>query len=123
MNRVNRQYLLEMGSATLLYVIAVFGAEPLHATGWPLAALLAPILGGSLMLTAIVRHFRRVDEMIRLVMAEAALYSLVALMLAGLTVGFMQIQNLLPNINAVWLAPTAAGAWGLFTVFVQRRYA
>lgn len=123
MNRVNRQYLLEMGSAAALYVIAVFSAEPLNTLGWSSAALLAPILGGGLMLVAIIRHFRRVDEMIRLVMAEAALYCLVALMLAGLTVGFMQIQNLLPSINAVWLAPTAAGAWGLFTVFVQRRYA
>lgn len=123
MNHVNRQYLLEMGGATALYVIAVFSAEPLNSLGWPLAALLAPILGGGLMLAAIVRHFRRVDEMIRLVMAEAALYCLVALMLAGLTVGFMQIQNLLPDINAVWLAPTAAATWGLFTAFVQRRYA
>ena len=116
MNRVNRQYLLEMGGATVLYVIAVFSAEPLNSLGWPIAALLAPILGGGLMLVAIVRHFRRV-------MAEAALYSLVALMLAGLTVGFMQLQNLLPAINAVWLAPSAAATWGLFTVFVQRRYA
>ena len=123
MNPVNRQYLLEMGSATALYVVAVFGAEPLHAQGWPLIALVAPILGGGLMLAAIVRHFRRVDEMIRLVMAEAALYCLVALMLGSLTIGFMQIQNLLPAINAVWLAPAAAAVWGLFTVFVQRRYA
>ena len=123
MNRVNRQYLLEMGSTTALYVIAVFRAEPRNTLGWPIAALLAPILGGGLMLAAIVRHFRRVDEMIRLLMAEAALYCLVALMLGGLTVGFMQIQNLLPAINAVWLAPAAAAIWGLFTVFVQRRYA
>lgn len=123
MNHVNRQYLMEMGSATALYVIAVFSAEPLHAQGWPLTALVAPILGGGLMLAAIVRHFRRVDEMIRLVMAEAALYCLIALMLAGLTIGFMQIQNLLPAINAVWLAPVAAAIWGLFTAFVQRRYA
>lgn len=122
MMRTNRQYLLEMGLATALYVTAVLLTDALEAQGWSLTAIIAPILGGALMLVAIVRHFGRVDEMIRGVMAEAALYTLIALMLGSLTVGFLQLKQLLPPINGVWLAPTGAAIWGLFTALVQRRF-
>ena len=117
-------YMFEFGAATALFVGAMLargkyaGAVSGHAEHLALIAL--PIVPIWLMLLAVVRHYRRIDEMAKLVMARNLALA------AGLTACIVTSYGLLSDaglrtLDIGWAWPVMAVCWGLLTALSEWR--
>jgi len=115
----NRRYKLELGGALVLYLATLFVAvsigKPMEAGLLRTLVLGAPILPMLLTVWAIARHFRRMDEFLRLRALESL--SLAAAITAACTFsyGFLEAAGY-PKISMFWVWAIMGTAWGLHTV-------
>lgn len=116
---VARIYMREMSGAMLVYVVLLVASIKL---GRPMAdgigrtlALASPIVGVLLVVWALARHFRRVDEFIRLTTLESM--AIAAAVTAGLsfTYGFLETAGY-PRLSMFTVLPVMFGVWGLVCV-------
>ena len=111
----NRRYQLELGVAALLYsgvLIASLGLAKRMDTGWARTLLLlTPGLPVSLAVWAIARHFRRMDEFMRLRSLESL--AVAAAITAGLSVtyGFLESAGF-PKLSMFWVWGVMGVVWG-----------
>jgi hypothetical protein len=93
--RINHTYLREMLGALVLYcallVLAIRIGRPLDEGALRTALLVSPMIGFGLMLWAIARHIRRVDEYVRQLLLESI--GLGAGITAGLTFTYGFLEN------------------------------
>jgi hypothetical protein len=116
--QINLTYLREFFGAMLMYMLLLVAANKL---GRPMAegiartlALASPMIGVLLVIWAIARHFRRVDEFIRMVTLENMVIA--AAVTAGLTFTYGFLENAgYPRLSMFIVMPLMFGVWGLVT--------
>jgi hypothetical protein len=114
----NRKYFIELLGALGLYVLVLVGsitlAKSMETGVARTGLLLSPVLPLGLAIWAIARHFRRVDEFIRLRSLESL--SIAAGITAALsfTYGFLESAGY-PKLSMFWVWPVMGAAWGLHT--------
>ena len=111
----NRKYRVELFSAMLAYMVMLFGSIYLAKgmeDGLPRTLILVtPIVPLMLAIWAIARHFRRMDEFLRLRSLEGL--AIAAAITAGLslTYGFLESAGF-PKLSAFWVWGVMGMAWG-----------
>ena len=116
--RINRVYLREFFGAMFVYMLLLVAASKL---GRPMAdglartlALASPMIGVLLVIWAIARHFRRVDEFVRLYTLENM--AIAAAVTSGLTFTYGFLENAgYPLLSMFIVLPVMFGVWGLVT--------
>lgn len=112
----NRKYRLELSASMLLYVAVLFGsiyvAREMAPGIWRTMLLLTPVIPLLLATWAIARHFRRMDEFVRLRSLESI--AIAAAVTAGLslTYGFLESAGF-PKVSMFWVWPVMGFVWGV----------
>jgi hypothetical protein len=111
-----RRYNFELGGALVLYVVVLFSAikiaKPMDPGAARTALLLAPMIPIGLVIWAIARQFRRMDEFVRLRSLESV--SLAAAVTAGwtMTYGFLELAGF-PRLSMFVVWPIMGAVWGI----------
>lgn len=116
--QITRAYLREFFGAMLVYMLLLVAANKL---GRPMGdgmartvALASPMIGVLLVIWAIARHFRRVDEFIRMYTLENM--AIAAAVTGGLTFTYGFLENAgYPLLSMFVVMPLLFGVWGLVT--------
>jgi len=115
----NRKYRLELFSAMLAYLVVLVGsimiAKPMEPGTARTLLLISPTIPMVLAVWAIARHFRRMDEFMRLRSLEGL--SIAAAITAGLslTYGFLESAGF-PKLSMFWVWGVMGAAWALHTI-------
>ena len=109
-------YVLELTGAMVLYGIvlsaAIRVAPGLPADGLKLIVCVSPMLPIGLAIWAMARHFRRVDEYLKLVILENLAFAAAVTAGASLTYGFLENAGL-PKISMFVVWPVMGAVWGV----------
>jgi hypothetical protein len=133
--RAYRRYFWEFGSAMILYVAMMwvrnwllFGARPgasgpmEHAPqGWQIVVAAMPVIPVALVLVAIVRLVRNIDEMQRRVYVESAAIAGAATALLAATYGLIE-GDFFPKLSAWWTYSVFMFGWLIASGFLCRSY-
>ena len=112
----NRKYQVELFSAMAAYLLVLTGsialAKPMETGAVRTLLLLTPIIPLALSIWAIARHFKRMDEFIRLRSLESL--AIAAAVTAGLslTYGFLESAGF-PKVSMFWVWGVMGLIWGL----------
>ncbi len=112
----NRKYRLELGAAMVAYMAVLFGSIYLGKPMEPGAArtllLISPAIPLLLAIWAIVRHFGRMDEFMRLRSLES--FAIAGAVTAGVTFtyGFLEGAGF-PKLSMFWVWGLMGLTWGL----------
>jgi hypothetical protein len=112
----NRKYRLELGAAMLAYMAVLFGSIYLGKPMEPGAArtllLISPAIPLLLAIWAIVRHFGRMDEFMRLRSLES--FAIAGAVTAGVTFtyGFLEGAGF-PKLSMFWVWGLMGLTWGV----------
>ena len=113
---VNSRYLVELFSALLLYVLVLLSsillAKPMEAGTARTLLLLTPVIPLTLAVWAIGRHFRRMDEFVRLRSLESLAVAAAVTAGLSLTYGFLESAGF-PRLSMFWVWPVMGAAWGI----------
>lgn len=127
--RVARQYVRDMGSAALAYVVVLVGSvyvvRHLAPPQWLAAVLaLASAAPALLMMRAYLRRLQGLDEFQRRVEMEAMVVAAAIVGFASFSYGFLQSFAGFPRFDdaLLWVFPALCFVWGVAQVFVRRRY-
>jgi hypothetical protein len=126
---LRRRYTRELMSAMGLYVVLlVLSLFLLRAVELPLLrALVAllPVPAIVLMLRAMIRYIRDVDELQQRIELEAVSFATAFVSLVYLTGGFLQSAKVIDvpsNVAMIWVFPLVCLSYGLAKAVVMRRY-
>ncbi|BBN52668.1 hypothetical protein TRE132_07930 [Pseudomonas chlororaphis subsp. aurantiaca] len=120
-------YYYEMGFASLLYTIVLVVSQLLlqHQVdaGMPLriAIAITPVIPAGLMCWAIVRQFRRLDEMHLRIQLEGLGFAFAASALLTFSYGFLENAGF-PHITWHWVWPVMGMMWIIGLRVARRRY-
>jgi hypothetical protein len=124
-----RQYGIEMAGWFTLYavlLVASIVAIDDHAIASPALrglVALSPMLGGFGLLSAIMRRYRRMDELERRVQAEAIMFAFGATAIVTFAYGFLQRAGIAPqDASYFWVWPILGASWALGGLIARRRY-
>lgn len=111
----SRSYFREMMGAVLVYaailVAALTFGRPMPDSALRTAVLLSPMAGFGLMIWAVARHVRRIDEFMRQYMLESV--AIAAAITAGLTFTYGFLENAgFPRLSMFTVWPILAASWG-----------
>lgn len=109
-------YLLELLGSVLLYAVILVAAltygRPMEPGLWRGLVLVSPMIGFALMLWALVRQFRRMDEFVRQLFLENT--AIAAAITAGLTFTYGFLENAgFPRLSMFTVWMLLGGSWGL----------
>lgn len=111
----NRKYRLELGGAMLMYMAVLFGSiyigRDMTPGAFRTALLLTPIIPLLLATWAIARHFRRMDEFVRLRSLESIAIAAAVTAALSLTYGFLETAGF-PKLSMFWVWPVMGFVWG-----------
>lgn len=117
--RIRKAYFAELGGALGVYIVLLLASirfgRPLPEGVLRTIVLLSPMAGFALMLWAVARHFRRLDEYLRLQLLES--WALAAAITAGLTFsyGFLETAGY-PRLSMFSVWAVMGSAWGLVNI-------
>jgi hypothetical protein len=112
----NRKYRVELFSAMAAYLLVLMGsialAKPMEPGTVRTLLLITPIIPLALSIWAIARHFKRMDEFVRLRSLESL--AIAAAVTAGLslTYGFLESAGF-PKVSMFWVWGVMGLIWGL----------
>ncbi len=112
----NRKYRLELGAAMLAYMAVLFGSiylgKPMEPGAMRTLLLMSPAIPLALAIWAIVRHFGRMDEFMRLRSLES--FAIAGAVTAGVTFtyGFLEGAGF-PKLSMFWVWGLMGLTWGL----------
>ena len=111
----NQRYRLEVGVSGLLYLGLLFAslylAKPMEA-GWTRTLLLlTPALPAFLLVWAIARQFRRMDEFMRLRSLESLAVAVAVTAGLSVTYGFLESAGF-PKLSMFWVWGVMGLVWG-----------
>jgi hypothetical protein len=114
----NRKYRLELFSSMAAYMVVLFGSIYLgknmeHGVARTLL-LVSPIVPLMLAIWAIARHFRRMDEFLRLRSLEGLAVAAAVTAALSLTYGFLESAGF-PKVSAFWVWGVMGLVWGAHT--------
>jgi hypothetical protein len=114
----NRKYHVELFSAMLAYLVVLMGsialAKPMEPGAARTLLLLTPIIPLVLSIWAIARHFKRMDEFVRLRSLESLAIAAAATAGLSLTYGFLESAGF-PRLSMFWVWGVMGLIWGLHT--------
>ncbi|RON15887.1 hypothetical protein [Pseudomonas frederiksbergensis] len=122
-----KRYYYELGTALVLYSIALIASQillqRLEQADISLRAAIAltPVIPASLMCWAIVRNFRRLDEMHLRIQFEALGFAFAASALLTFSYGFLENVGA-PHIPWLWVWPVMGLMWIIGLRIARRRY-
>jgi hypothetical protein len=111
----NQKYRVELFSAMLAYLLVLVGsimvAKPMEPGLTRTLLLVTPVIPLMLAVWAIARHFRRMDEFLRMRSLESL--AIAAAITAGLslTYGFLESAGF-PKLSMFWVWGVMGLAWG-----------
>jgi hypothetical protein len=114
--KVMKPYYREMAAAFAVYALLLFSSiqfgRPMSEGVLRTVVLASPIAGFGLMLVAIARHLRRIDEYLRQRLLET--FALAAAITAGVTFtyGFLETAGF-PRLSMFTVWPVMGVAWGV----------
>ena len=115
----NSKYRVELFSAMLLYVAVLMGSIAAGKGMDPGPArtllLVTPIVPLMLAVWAIARHFRRMDEFVRLRSLESLAVAAGVTAGLSLTYGFLESAGF-PKLSMFWVWTVMGAAWGLYAL-------
>jgi hypothetical protein len=115
----NSKYRIELFSALLLYVAVLVGSISLALSVDPGPArtllLLTPTVPVMLAVWAIARHFRRMDEFVRLRSLESVAIAAAVTAALSLTYGFLESAGF-PRLSMFWVWAVMGGTWAASTL-------
>jgi hypothetical protein len=114
----NRQYRLELFSALIAYMLVLIGSIYLAKGMDPGTArtvvLITPVIPLMLAVWAIARHFRRMDEFMRLRSLEGLAVAAGVTAALTFTYGFLESAGF-PKISMFWVWGVIGGVWAAHT--------
>jgi hypothetical protein len=114
--KVMKPYFREMSVALAAYILllisSIYFGRPMNDGVLRTMVLASPIAGFGLMLVAIARHLRRIDEYLRQRLLET--FALAAAITAGVTFtyGFLETAGF-PRLSMFTVWPVMGVAWGV----------
>jgi hypothetical protein len=120
--QAGRTYLIEFSIVMALYVLAVLVRPWLIAQApnadLAIAAKLIPIVPIWLMLLAVLRHYRRIDEFERLKFLQTVAIAFGVSSCAIVSYAFLEDAGL-PQLAITWAWPTLAASWGMTSAIMS----
>ena len=112
----NRRYRLELFAAMGAYMLVLFGsisfAKGMDENLGRTLLLITPIIPLMLAVWAIARHFRRMDEYLRLRSLESIAIGAAVTCALSLTYGFLESAGF-PKLSMFWVWPVMGFVWGM----------
>ena len=112
----NRRYRLELFAAMAAYMLVLFGsisfAKGMDENLGRTLLLITPIIPLMLAVWAIARHFRRMDEYLRLRSLESIAIGAAVTCALSLTYGFLESAGF-PKLSMFWVWPVMGLVWGM----------
>ena len=125
MNESCKTYYKELALAGSVYIAVVVASVYLltriHLGYWRVPVAVAPVLPAALIVRAIIRHIRRMDELQARIQLESMAFAFAATAMLTLTYGFLQNAGF-PNVNWVWVWPLMGVMLSVGTFFAKRKY-
>ena len=123
--RAGLQYFAELSGTMILYIASLFARRPLEnlnpSAAWHGFVLLSPSVPIWLVFWVIVRHYRRMDEYLRLQLLQiVAVCAGIAACLTS-SYGFARDAFDLPPVAIGFAWPVMAACWVAATLIVQFR--
>jgi hypothetical protein len=114
-----RRYIAEMSASFLLYALVLIASieigRPLKESLARTLILISPMIPFMLMIAAIVRQFRRMDEYLRLQMLENV--TIAAGITAGWTFTYGFLENAgFPRLSMFHVMPVMFWIWGVLAI-------
>src|SRR5262245_4858411 len=101
-----RRYRLELGISLAIYIVTLHAtihfARPMEPSTLRTALLLIPVIPTMLGVWAIVRHFRRMDEFVRLRSLESIAFAAAVTAALAVTYGFLENVGF-PKLSMFWV--------------------
>lgn len=119
------RYLIEMIVVFVLYSVLLLlslgwlSAHPINP--WRIPVALIPMLPSLLIVMAVVRYLRRVDELQRQIQLEALGFAFAGTAIITFGYGFLEGVGF-PRVSAFVVWPIMSALWLLGTVVFSRRY-
>ncbi len=119
------RYLIEMIAVFVLYSVLLLlslrwlSAHPINP--WRIPVALIPMLPSLLIVVAVVRYLRRVDELQRQIQLEALGFAFAGTAIITFGYGFLEGVGF-PRVSAFVVWPIMGTLWLLGTVVFSRRY-
>jgi hypothetical protein len=123
----SRRYLKELGLALLAYGAALIGSstwlvvDGSLASPWRDLIALSPMVPGALVVWAILRQLRRLDELQRRVQFEALALAFAGTAFISFSYGLLEAHGY-PRLSMFVVWPLMASLWMLGLVVAARRY-
>jgi hypothetical protein len=123
----SKQYLKELGLALLAYGAVLIGSstwlivDGSIASPWRDLTALSPMLPGALVVWAILRQLRRLDELQRQVQFEALAFAFAGTAFISFSYGFLETHGY-PRLSMFVIWPLMASLWMLGLMLAARRY-
>jgi hypothetical protein len=112
----NRRYRLELFGAMAAYMLVLFGsitfAKGMDENVGRTLLLITPIIPLMFAVWAIARHFRRMDEYLRLRSLESIAIGAAVTGALSLTYGFLESAGF-PKLSMFWVWPVMGLVWGM----------
>src|SRR5215471_15355522 len=114
----NTKYRVELFSAIFLYIAVLYAsislAKGMEEGTARTTLLLTPMVPLMLAVWAIARHFRRMDEFVRLRSLENLAVAAGVTAALSLTYGFLESAGF-PKISMFWVWTVLGSTWGVYT--------
>lgn len=123
--RYTREVMLAMAGYVVLLVVSMLLLKRIDDTALRALVALLPVPPMVLVLRAMVRYIRDVDELQQRIELEAVSFATAFISLVYLTGGFLQSAKVIDvpsNVAMIWVFPLVCVAYGLAKAVVARRY-
>ena len=127
MNKVGKLYLVQFAGAMIAYVIVlaasvlVLRSYPDPHAPWRIPVALLPVVPAFLLIMALIRYMRGMDELQRHIQLEAIAFGFAGT--AVLTFGYGFLQGVgFPPLNWTFVFPLMIVLWGIGVAIAGRRY-
>jgi hypothetical protein len=115
----NRRYRLEMGASLAIYIAvlhtSISYARPMPPGTLRTVLLLVPVIPALLGVWAVARHFRRMDEFVRLRSLESLGFAGAVTAVLAVTYGFLETAGF-PKLSMFWVWMVIGLTWGFATL-------
>ncbi|ATD66470.1 hypothetical protein CNR27_02560 [Luteimonas chenhongjianii] len=123
--RYTRELLIGMGAYAGLLIVSLLLLRQVEAPTLRAVVALLPILPIALVLRAMVRFIREVDELQQRIELEAVCIAAALVSFGYMTAGFLQAARVIDvpaSAAMLWVFPLLCGTYGIAKAVVARRY-
>ena len=126
MDKNTKEFLVKFFSAMAVYLVLVYaakqGVKMTKSTVLQHVLVVVPIVPVLIAAKILVNYIRKLDEVQRAIVTEAAVISLLFVGFGAMTYGFLEAFLDYPPVSVSWVLPANAFAYGAATFFVRRKY-